>query len=135
MASFNKFNAFVEALAEKVHNLQSDSLKIALTNTAPNSGNAVLADITEISYTNLSSRAITVGSSSQTGGLYKLILNDLVLSATGSVGPFRYVVLYNDTPAGKNLIAYWDYGSAITMSNGDTFTIDFSASNGVLQIQ
>lgn len=135
MASFNKFNAFVEALAEKVHNLQTDSLKIALTNTAPNSGNAVLADITEIAYTNLSSRAITVGSSSQVAGLYKLILNDLVLSATGAVGPFRYVVLYNDTPAGKNLIAYWDYGSAITLSNGDTFTIDFSASNGVLQIQ
>lgn len=135
MPSFNKFNPFVEAAAEKVHNLGSDSLKIALTNTLPTSANAVLADITEISYTNLSSRAITTSTSAQTSGLYKLVLADLVLTASGAVATFRYVVLYNDTAGSKNLIGWWDYGSAITLANGDTFTIDFSASNGVLQIQ
>ena len=125
MAAFNKFNAFGEALAEKLHNFGSDQLKIALTNTAPTAANAVLADLTEIAYTNLSARNITTTSSAQTGGTYALACADLVLSATGAVGPFRYVVLYNDTAAAKNLIGWWDYGSAVTMANGETFTIDF----------
>jgi hypothetical protein len=132
MATFNKFNAFMEALAEKVHNLGSDQLKVALTNSAPSASNTVLADISEISYTNLSSRNLTTSSSTQTAGAYKLVLNDLVLTASGAVGPFRYVVIYNDTPAGKNLIGYYDYGSALTMALGDTLTIDFSAANGFI---
>ncbi|MCL5667343.1 MAG: hypothetical protein M1383_06260 [Patescibacteria group bacterium] len=134
MAAFNKFNAFVEAVAEKVHNLGSDTLKVALTNSAPVATNAVLADITEISYTNISDRTVTVSSSAQTSGTYKLVCADLVLTATGAVGPFRYVVLYNDTPAGKNLIGWWDYGSAITLASGNTFTVDFDGTNGVLQL-
>lgn len=135
MATFNKFNAFVEALAEKVHNLGSDTLSVALTNSAPSASNAVLADITEISYTNCSSRAITTSSSSQTSGTYKLVLTDLVLTASGgSVGPFRYIVLYNDTAASDNLIGYYDYGSALTLAAGETLTIDFDASSGVLTI-
>jgi hypothetical protein len=136
LASFNKFNQFVEDLAKKVHNLGSDALKIALTNTAPTSSNAVLADITEISYTNLSSRAITTSSCSQTSGTLKLVLADLVLTASGSVGPFRYVVLYNDTPTSPAdpLIGYYDYGSSISLANGETFTIDFDNTNGVLQL-
>src|SRR5690348_4045107 len=106
MSTYNKFNSFVEALAEKVHNLGSDSLKLALTNTAPVAGNTKLADLTEITYTNLSSRALTVSSSSQTGGTYALVLADLVLTSTGgSTGPFRYVVVYNDTATNKELIA------------------------------
>lgn len=135
MASFNKFNALVEAIAEKVHNFSSDSFKIALTNTVPVATNALLADLTEISYTNLSARAVTTSSSSQTSGLYKLILADLVLTASGAVAGFRYVILYNDTAASDNLIGWWDYGSTITMANGDTLTIDFSAANGAIQIQ
>ena len=134
MATFNKFNAFVEALAEKVHNLGSDQLTVALTNTLPTSANSVLADISQISYTNLSSRNITTTSSSQTSGLYKLILADLTLTATGAVGPFRYVVIYNSTAASGNLIAWFDYGSSISLANGDTLTIDFDPSTGLLQL-
>ena len=137
MASFNKFNSFVEALAEKVHNLGSDTLTVALTAAAnaPVAGNAVLADLTQISYTNCSARAITTTTSSQTSGTYKLVLADLTLTASGgSVGPFRYVVIYNDTAASDELIGWYDYGSEITLASGETLTIDFDATNGVLQI-
>lgn len=134
MASFNKFNSFVEAIAEKVHNLGSDQLVVALTNTVPNATDTQLSNITQISYTNLSSRNITTTSSSQTSGTYKLVLTDLVLTATGSVGPFRYVVLYNDTATNDELIGYYDYGSSISLASGETFTIDFDGSAGVLTI-
>lgn len=137
MATYVKFHSFVEHVAEKVHNLGADQLVVALTNTAPAaSTNTVLADITEISYTNLSSRNVTTSSSAQTSGTYKLVCADLVLTASGSVPAFRYVVLYNDTPTSPAdpLIAYWDRGSSLTMENTDTFTIDFDGTNGVLQI-
>ena len=134
MATYTKFNSFVEDLAEKVHNLGSDQLVVALTNSAPVAGNTVLANITEISYTNLSSRNITTSSSAQTSGTYKLTLNDLVLTASGSVGPFRYVVIYNDTATNDPLIAYYDYGSSITLASGETFTIDFDGTNGFIQL-
>jgi hypothetical protein len=135
MATFNKFEPFVEKLAEKAHNLGSDQLKVALTNTAPNATDGLLSQITEISYTNLSSRNVTTSTSAQTGGLYKLVLADLVLTASGAVGPFRYVVLYNDTAASDELVGYYDYGASVTLANGDTFTINFDDSNGVLTIQ
>ncbi len=135
MATFNKFNPFVEALAEKVHNLGSDQLVVALTNSAPTSADAVLADIAQISYTNLSTRNITTTSSTQTSGTYKLVLTDLVLTASGgTVGPFRYVVLYNDTAASDNLIGWYDYGSALTLNDTETLTLDFDAAAGVLTI-
>jgi hypothetical protein len=133
--SFNKFNSFVEALAEKAHNLGSDQLKIALTNSAPVATNTVLANITEISYTNLSSRNVTTGSSSQTSGTYKLVLNDLVLTSSGgTTGPFRYAVLYNDTAGNDELIGWYDYGSSITLGDGETFTLDFDGSAGALTL-
>lgn len=128
MASFVKFNPFVEALAEKVHNLGSDQLTIALTNSAPSATNSVLTDITQISYTNCSSRNITTVSSTQTSGTYSLVTSDLTLTASGgTVGPFRYVVMYNDTSTSDNLIGYYDYGSSITLNDTETFTIDFGA--------
>lgn len=134
MATYTKFNCFVEDLAEEKHNLGSDTLTVALTNSAPSASNTVLANITEITYTNLSSRAITTTSSAQTSGTYKLVLTDLVLTASGAVGPFRYVVVYNDTAPSDELIAYYDYGSSISLASGETFTIDFDGTNGFLQL-
>jgi hypothetical protein len=137
LASFNKFNSFVEAIAEKVHNLGSDSLVVALcaAANAPVASNTQLSNLTQVSYTNCSSRALTVSASSQTGGTYKLVINDLVLTASGgTVGPLRYVVLYNDTATNDELIGYYDYGSDITLANGETLTIDFDGSAGVLTI-
>lgn len=134
MATYVKFNSFIEALAEKVHNLGSDQLVIALTNSAPLATNTVLADITQISYTNLSSRNVTTSSSAQSSGTYKLVCNDLTLTASGAVATFRYVILYNDTALNDELIAYWDYGSAVTMANTETFLVDFDGTNGVLTI-
>ncbi|MER9623223.1 hypothetical protein NKI98_17575 [Mesorhizobium sp. M0222] len=136
MVAFNKFNSFSEALAEKVHNLGSDAIKVALcaAANAPVAGNSQLSNLTEISYANVSSRAVTTSTSAQTGGTYKLVLTDLVLSATGAVGPFRYVVLYNDTATNKELIGYLDYGSDLSMVNGNSFTIDFDGAAGVMTL-
>ena len=134
MASFNKISSFVADVANGVHNLSTGVLKVALTNVAPTASSVNLASITEISYTNCSSRDVTTISSTQTTGLYKLLLTDLVLTASGTVGPFRYIVLYNDTAASKQLLGWYDYGSAITLSTGDSFTIDFSSANGLIQL-
>lgn len=137
MATYNKFNSFVEALSEKVHNLGSDTLTVALcaTANAPVATNTVLANLTQISYTNLSSRVLTTSSSSQTSGTYKLLINDLVLTASGgSVASFQYVVIYNDTATNDELICWFDYGSAITLASGETLTLDFDATNGLLQL-
>jgi len=134
MATLNKFNSFVEALSEKAHDLGSDQLVIALTNTIPVAANTVLADITEIAYTNLSSRNVTTSSSAQTSGTYKLTLADLVLTASGAVATFQYVVLYNDTATNNELIGWADYGSTVTLSSGETFTIDFDGAAGALTL-
>lgn len=147
MASFVKINDFVANAVENM-DLESDQLVIALSNTAPSSessnptadGNGILGNVTQISYSNISGsnpRNLTTTSSGQTGGVYKLFLADLTLTASGgSVAAFRYVYIYNDTvtsPADP-LIGYYDYGSSLTLNDGDTFTIDFSPSNGVIQL-
>lgn len=133
MAAYNKFNAFVENMAEGVHNLGSDQLVVALTAAAnaPVAGNSVLADLTQITYTNLSSRNLTTVSSAQTAGTYTLDVADLTLTASGgSVGPFRYVVVYNDTPTtpADPLIAWFDYGSDLTLADTETLDISINAS-------
>jgi len=124
-SSLTFFHSFKEKLPEKAFNLGSDSLVLALTNTAPTaSSNSVLADITQISYTNCSSRAVTITSSSQTGGTYTLDLADLTLTASGgSVGPFRYLPLFDDTATNDELIGYWDYGSSLTLADGESLAI------------
>jgi hypothetical protein len=135
MATYVKFQPFVEALAEKVHNLGSDQLKIALTNSAPNATDATLSQITEVSYTNLSSRDLTTSTSAQTSGTYKLVIADITLTSTGgTTGPFQYVVIYNDTSTSDNLIAYFDYGSALTLGAGESLVVDFDGTDGLLQI-
>src|SRR5262245_30899206 len=135
MASAVKFQCFVENVAEKVHDLGANTLKIALTNSAPSaSANTVLADITQISGTNgytTGGTAITITASSQSSGTYSLVGNDVVFTASGgTMGPFRYAVMYNDTPTSPAdpLIQYWDYGSAVTLNDTETFTVDFGAS-------
>lgn len=138
MATYQKFNAFVENVAEKVHNLASDTLKVMLTNTAPVAGNSVKTDLTEISagngYTAGGTQA-NQSSSSQTSGTYKLVLDDVVFTASGgTIGPFQYAVLYNDTATNDPLIGFWDYGSAVTLNAGETFTVNFDGTTGVLQI-
>ncbi len=134
MASFTKIDSFTEKLAEKVFNLGSDTLTVALTNTAHTASWSQLSDLTQISYTNLSSRVITTTSSAQTSGTYKLVLADLTLTATGSVGPFRYIYIYDDTATNDELIGYFDYGSEVTLASGNTFIIDFDATNGILTL-
>lgn len=137
MATFNKFNAFVEDLSHGVHDLSSDQITIALTSgaNAPTATDGVLSDLTEISYTNASSRDVTTSASAQTSGTYKLTLADITISASGgSIGPFRYVVLYNNTATSDNLIGYYDYGTDLTLADGESLTVDFDGANGVLQI-
>lgn len=132
MATYNKFNSMAAAPYNKVHNFASDQLVVLLTNIAPIAGDSVTADITQIAYTNLSSRNILTISSDQIGGSYKLLLTDLVLSASGAVAPFRYVVIANSTATNGELIAWFDYGSSLTMANGETFTVDFQSVTGLL---
>lgn len=139
MAAFNKFNSFVEALAEKVHNLGSDTLKVMLTNTAPVATNSIKTNITEISAGNgytAGGNTASVTSSAQTSGTYKLVLGDpaTFTASGGSIGPFRYAVLYNDTATNKELIGWWDYGSSITLASGESFTVDFDPTTGVLTL-
>ena len=128
MATYTKFQCFVEDICEKKHNLGSDTLKVALSNAsnAPSaSAHVKLADITPVSVANLDSVTLTVSSSSQTSGTYKLVLADLTMTASGAVGPFQYVIIYNDTAANDPLICYFDYASEVTLASGDTFKLDF----------
>jgi hypothetical protein len=140
MPAFNKFNSFIEYLAEKVADLGTDTFKVMLTNTAPVATNSVRADLVELSAGNgytTGGNTASVVSSSQTGGTYKLVLDDpAAWTATGAMGPFRYAVLYDDTPTSPAdpLVGWWDYGSNLTMQSGETFQVDFSAADGVLTI-
>lgn len=127
MAAYNKFDSWVEYMQEGA-NVGSDSFVVALTNSAPIASNTILANITEITYTNCSSRTLTTATSAQTSGTFKLDFNDLTLTATGgSVGPFRYVVVYDDTVVSDPLVAWFDYGSSITLADTETLALTFDA--------
>lgn len=134
MAAFTKFEAFSEHLAEKVHNLDTDTLKVYLSNTAPNAAtHAVKADLAEITAQNGYSAGgpDTQNATSRAGGVTSVTGVDVVVTAAGGqVGPFRYVVLYNDTPTSPAdpLIGWWDYASGITLNDGESFTVDFGTS-------
>jgi hypothetical protein len=134
MATYNKFNQFVEDRANRVHDLGSDTLKFMLTNVAPVATNSVKADLTEIAAGNgyaAGGTAVAITSSSQTAGTYSLVpTGDVVFTASGgSIGPFRYVVLYNDTPTSPAypLISWYDRGSSVTLLDTETFTVDVGA--------
>ena len=127
MATANRFNAFIEYVNEKAIDWDNDVFKLALTNVAPVATNSVLADLTEIAYTNLSASTVTISAAGQASGTYTATADQLVLTASGAVATFRYVVLYDDTAASDPLVAWWDYGSAITMASPDTFTFGSAA--------
>lgn len=136
MASYNKFEQFVEDLGMGVHQLHAagHTLRVYLTNNTPDAGaDAVKGDLAGITEQNGYAPADIQNDFSQTGGTGTLVGTDVVLTGTTAdpaFGPFRYVVLYNDTPTSPAdpLIAWWDYGSSISINNGETFTIDFGAS-------
>jgi hypothetical protein len=132
-ATFTIINSTTENFPEGAVNVGAN-LKIALTNTAHTASWGELADLTQISYTNLSSRALTVSSSSQTSGVYKLILADLVLTANGTVPTFRYIYIYDDASTNDKLIGYLDYGMAVDMKDADTLTLNFDGTDGVLNV-
>lgn len=137
--AFTKTNKFVLNVGSKVFNLASDQLKIALTNTLPTVSTVnQYSDLTSpLATTNLSGGSpynLTTTSYTQTSGTAKLIIAQLTLTATGAVGPFRYVVIYDDTATNKEIIGFYDYGSSVTLASGDTFVIAFDLTNGVLTI-
>lgn len=138
MATFNKIQAFVENLAEGVFDLENDTIKVALSNVAIDSGDFNLSQITEISAGNgytAGGNTATVSASEQSGGTYKLTLADVTFTATAdSIGPFRYVYVYDDTATNDEGIGWYDYGSAVTLNDGESFTVDFDATNGVLTL-
>lgn len=138
MASYNKFQDFVEQVLKAIHDLDgTHTLKVALTNSAPVATNTVLADITQISNGNgyTTGGEATTPTLSETTGTAKLVLTDITWTASGgTIGAFRYAVLYNDSAASDNLIGWWDYGSAITLQIAETFTWDADASAGVFTL-
>lgn len=140
MASYNKIQDFVEQLVKGIHNFSSHTFKVMLVNSpAPVATNTIKADLTEISAGNgyTAGGTATTITVSETGGTSKVVGTDVVFTASGgSIGPFRYAVLYNDsaTSPADALIAWWDYGSSITLNAGESFTVDFDATNGIFQL-
>src|SRR6187399_3464280 len=140
MATFNKYNTFVDEIAKGGHNLSTAVFKAALTNTAPTLGSDTVWNTTVApapaaanNYT-AGGNTLTTTSATTTGGIFKLVLVDSVFTATaGGIGPFRYVVLYNSSATNK-VVGSYDYGSSITLADTETFTIDFDASLGVFTI-
>lgn len=132
MATFNKFQDFSEQLTKGVQNFGTDSYKVALSNSAPTATNTALADITQISGTNgyTTGGTATTVTVAEVSGTTTVSGTQVVFTASGgSMGPFRYVVLYNDTtttPVNKPLVGWWDYGSSITLADTETFTVKFS---------
>ena len=139
VATFQKFYSFSEAVAEKVHNLGSDTLKVMLTNTAPVATNTIKTNITDITAVGTDypagGKQATLVTSAQTTGTYKLVLNDVDFGpVSASVGPFQYAVLYNDTATNKELIGWWDNAAPVTLTAGQSFKVDYDPTNGVLTI-
>jgi hypothetical protein len=132
MAAYNKFQSWAENMVE-VANCGSDQFVLALTAAAnaPVNTNTVLANLTQVSYTNCSTRNITTNTSAQASGTYSLVVADLTLTASGgAIAAFQYVVVYDDTPTSPAdpLVCWFDYGSAVTVADTETFLVDFGSS-------
>jgi hypothetical protein len=139
MAVFQKFQPFVEAVAEKKHDLGADVLRVLLTNNAPNVAWATRSQITGQLTTGggytLNGEILPFTSSSQTAGTYKLVTGDITWTGSGAgFGPFRYAVVYNDSAASDDLIGFFDYGSSISVQAGETFVFDCDPSTGLLTL-
>ena len=143
MAAFNKFDVFVEDVAHKQHDLANDALKVFLTNVVPSTSDTAYdgttgttgpAEITAGNGYTAGGVAITTSTSGQTSGTYTLVVADPsnLVASGGSIGPFRYTVLYNTV--NNKLIGYWDYGTSITLADGDALAQDFDQVNGILSI-
>jgi hypothetical protein len=140
MASFNKFQPFVANVANGLFNFASDTIKVALTDSAPVNTYSQFSSINEISGGNgysAGGASVTLTSSSQTGGTYKYIgtcTNPTWTATGGAIAQFRYVVIYDSTPANKYLLGWWDYGSEVNLQLGNTFYVQLDATNGVFQL-
>ena len=134
MATFNKFNQFAEDLGSGVHNFLAagHTLKVYLSNATPSAAaDAVKTDLAEITNQNGYTAPVDIQNDmTETGGTATVTAVDVVITASGTVGPFQYAVIYNDTPTSPAdpLIGWYDYGSAVTLANGETFTVNFGAS-------
>jgi hypothetical protein len=142
MATFNKFQVFVLDVASGKHQMQTGTAhvyKVYLTNTAPVATNTVYGTLADLSTANgYTAGGASVGTitGSQTSGTFKFVggTDPSWTASGGSIGPFQYAVLYNSSASGTPLIGWWDYGTAITLTNGNTFTVDLDQSNGILTI-
>lgn len=135
MASFVRYEVFSENLAEKVHDLNADALMVALTNTAPNvATHETLSQITEIGAGNgyTAGGFDTLNTTSRSGAVTSIVhgADPTWTASGGTIGPFRYAVLYNTTPTSPAdpLIGYWDYASNVTLQIGESFVVDFTTS-------
>lgn len=136
MATYIKPNIVSEDFAHGVHQLNTNQLAVFLTNTAPLVTHSTTADLTLIDTTNLSSRNITTVSSAQTAGVYKLTVADLTLTASGTVPDFRYIYIINTGTTVKTnpILGYYDNGSVVSLTAGQDFEVDFSDTNGFIQV-
>jgi hypothetical protein len=131
MAIYNKFNQFVQDLAEKVHNLSTDQLEVYLSNALPDpAADLVKTDLAEIATgSGYTGPVDTQNTGAEASGTYTLTGTKVIITATGAMAAFRYVVLFNTTPATDPLIGFWDYGSSLSLQNGETFSIKFNNSD------
>ena len=132
MATYTKYNPFVEELAKATHNFSAHTFKVALSNGTPSAAHTTLSAITELSTANgytAGGATTTIGISEASGTVTVTATDPAAWTASGAGITFRYAVLYNDTatsPADA-LIAYWDNGSSTTVTSGNTLQVDFGA--------
>jgi hypothetical protein len=139
MAAFQKFNDFSEELLRGTHDFAGDTFKLMLTTNTPGPADAVKADITEIAAGNgypAGGQVLAVTLTRVSGsGVSKVTVADEVFTAAGgTMATFRYGVIYNDTAGSKNLVGWFDHSTGVSLADGETFTADFDATNGLFTL-